>query len=183
MLSPLLFIPHSIYYSFKHSRTTEKQHNNYSTNNFLNTPTLPPISISFPSVITTQHQSHSSKTSPGSTSYDLYASLHPSFHNFPLSLFQPPNLPPNPCPPPQTPTHPFITLNSQPPPPGFPMTPSVPFVATLDPFQLFHDLDHTYPPEKFFAHLSARLTFQLGPHPLDIQSYLTWHSRRMSPLY
>ena len=44
-------------------------------------------------------------------------------------------------------------------------------------------MDHTYPPEKFLAHLSARVTFQLGPQPVDIQSYLTWHSRRMSLLY
>ena len=33
------------------------------------------------------------------------------------------------------------------------------------------------------AHLIARVTFQLGPQPLDQQSYLTWHSRRMSLLY
>ena len=33
------------------------------------------------------------------------------------------------------------------------------------------------------AHLSARVTFQLGPQPTDIHSYLTWHSRRMSLLY
>ena len=45
------------------------------------------------------------------------------------------------------------------------------------------DILDTYPPEKFLAHLSARVTFQLGPQPVDIQSYLTWHSRRMSLLY
>ena len=33
------------------------------------------------------------------------------------------------------------------------------------------------------AHLSARVTFQLGPQPTDFPSYLTWHSRRMSLLY
>ena len=44
-------------------------------------------------------------------------------------------------------------------------------------------LDHTYPPEKFLAHLSARVTFQLGPQPIDLQSNLTWPSRRMSLLY
>ena len=37
--------------------------------------------------------------------------------------------------------------------------------------------------KKYLAHLSARVTFQLGPQPLDIQSYLSWHSRRMSLLY
>ena len=52
-----------------------------------------------------------------------------------------------------------------------------------DPIKIFDGLDHTYPPEKFLAHLSARVTFQLGPQPVDIHSYLTWHSRRMSLLY
>ena len=65
----------------------------------------------------------------------------------------------------------------------FPTTPSVPFAALSDPIKLFDGLDHTYPPEKFLAHLSARVTFQLGPQPVDIHSYLTWHSRRMSLLY
>ena len=51
-----------------------------------------------------------------------------------------------------------------------------------DPIKLFDGLDHTYLPEKVLAPLSARLTFQLGPQPLDQQSYLTWHSRRMSVL-
>ena len=87
---------------------------------------FPPIPISFPSVITTQPQSHSSNTSlpptlssnqnhqfplptsqnppqtsnlpPASTSYDPYASLNPSFHHSLKSSFQPPNLPPNPFP-------------------------------------------------------------------------------------
>ena len=53
------------------------------------------------------------------------------------------------------------------------MPPSVPFIALSDPIELFDGLDHTYPPEKFLAHLSARVTFQLGPQPVDIHSYLT----------
>ena len=63
------------------------------------------------------------------------------------------------------------------------MTPSVPFAALSEPIKLFDGLDHTYPPEIFFAHLNARVTFQLGPQPIDLQSYLTWHSRRMFLLY
>ena len=63
------------------------------------------------------------------------------------------------------------------------MTLSVRFAAPSDPIKLFDGLDHTHTPEKFLSHLSARVTFQLGPQPLDIQSYLTWHSRRMSLLY
>ena len=65
---------------------------------------------------------------------------------------------------------------------SFPVTPSVPFAALSDPIKLFDGLDNTYPPEKFLAHLSARVTFPLGPQPVDIH-YLTWHSRRMSLLY
>ena len=41
------------------------------------------------------------------------------------------------------------------------MTPYVPFAALSDPSTLFDGLDHTYPPEKLLAHLSALLTFQL----------------------
>ena len=63
------------------------------------------------------------------------------------------------------------------------MTPSDHFAALSDPIKLFDGLDHTYPSEKFLAHLSARVTFRFGPQPLDKQSYLTWHSRRMSLLY
>ena len=40
-----------------------------------------------------------------------------------------------------------------------------------------------YPPQKFSAHLSARVTVQLGPQLLDIQTCVTSHSRRMSLLY
>ena len=60
---------------------------------------------------------------------------------------------------------------------------SFPFAALSDPIKHFDGLDHTYPSEKFLAHLSARVTFQLGPQPLDVQSFLTWHSRRMSRLF
>ena len=60
------------------------------------------------------------------------------------------------------------------------MTPPVTFAALSDPIKLFDGLDHTYPPEKFLTHLSAPVTFQLGPQPLDIQPYLFCHSRRMS---
>ena len=50
--------------------------------------------------------------------------------------------------------------------------------ATSDPIKLFDDLDHTYPLEKFLADISVRVTFQLGPQPLDVQSHSTWHSSR-----
>ena len=63
------------------------------------------------------------------------------------------------------------------------MTPFVPFAALSDPIKLFDGLNHTYPPEKFLAHLSARVTFQLGQPPIDLQSYLTWHSRPMFLLF
>ena len=132
---------------------------------------------------TSQNLLQTSNLPPASTSLDPYASLHPSFHNFPNSYFQPPNLPSDLCPPPQTSTNPFNTLTSQPPPPGSQMTPSVLFAALPDSIKLFDGLDHTYPPEKFLVHLSAHATFQLGLQPLDIQVYLTWHSRRMSFLY
>ena len=69
------------------------------------------------------------------------------------------------------------------PPPLSHMTPSVRFAALSDPIKHFDGLDHTYPPEKILAHLSTRVTFQLGSQPTDIQSYLTWHSRRIPLLY
>ena len=37
--------------------------------------------------------------------------------------------------------------------------------------------------ENFVARLSARVTFQLTPQPLDILIFLTWHSTRMSLFY
>ena len=52
------------------------------------------------------------------------------------------------------------------------MTPCVPFAAISYPIKVFDCLDHTYPPETFFPHLSKRATLQLGPQPLDLQSYL-----------
>ena len=42
------------------------------------------------------------------------------------------------------------------------MTPSVPFAALSDPIKLFDGLDYTYPPKKFLAHISARVTFILA---------------------
>ena len=63
------------------------------------------------------------------------------------------------------------------------MTPSFPFAALSDHIKVSVSLDHTYRPEKFLAHLSARVTFQLGPQHIDRQSYLTLHSRRMSLLF
>ena len=115
-----------------------------------------------------------------STSYNPYLSLYPTFQNFLTNSLQPPPNPHNSIPPTSTLAfNPSSTYSSIP----FPVTPSVPFAALSDPIKLLDGLDHTYPPEKFLAHLSARVTFQLGPQPVDIHSYLTWHSRRMSLLY
>ena len=142
-------------------------------------PTLPPIPLSFNNTLPTQSfppnppissisQTSSSTTQP--TPYNPYVSLYPAFQNFPTNSHQPP---PNPSQPPlSTSTIPFNSSSLQPFPP-FPNTPSVPFAALSDPIKLFDGLDHTYPPEKFLAHLSARVTFQLGPQPTDIPSYLT----------
>ena len=63
------------------------------------------------------------------------------------------------------------------------MTLSVTSAAISDPIKLFTGLNHTNPPEKFLAHLSAQGSFQLLPQPLDLQSYFPWHARRMSLLY
>ena len=62
------------------------------------------------------------------------------------------------------------------------MTPDVPFAALFNPIKFFDGLDNTYP-GKPLAHLSARVIVQFGFQPLDIQSYLTWHSRRRSFRY
>ena len=62
------------------------------------------------------------------------------------------------------------------------MTPFFPFAALSDPILFLDGWDYTYPPEKSLAHLCARVTFQLGPQPLDMKSNITWHSRRMPPL-
>ena len=135
-----------------------------------------PFSSSLPP-ISSISQTTSSTTQP--TSYNPYISLYPTFQNFPTNSFQPPPNPPHPTLP--TSTLPFnSSLYSYPP---FPTTPSVPFAALSDPIKLFDGLDHTYPPEKFLEHFGAQVTFQLGPQPVEIQSYLTWHSRRRSPLY
>ena len=130
--------------------------------------------------------SNSSNSQPSisnlqSTSYNPDVSLHPGFQIFPTNSFQSPFYPPNPRPLSNS-TLPFNPPSSYPS-PHFQMPPSVPFAALSDPNKLFDGLDHTYPPEKFLAHISARVTFQLGPQSVDIQSSLTWHSRRMSLLY
>ena len=157
-------------------------------------PTLNPFPFSLNTTIPTQFlsqnppssstQNHSNfqttSSTTQSTSYNPYISLYPTFQNFPTTSFQPPPNPHNSLPP--TSTLSFNPSSSYPSFP-FPTTHSVPFAALSDPIKLFDGLDHTYPPEKFLAHLSARVTFQLGPQPVDIQSYLTWHSRRTSLLY
>ena len=47
------------------------------------------------------------------------------------------------------------------------MTPFVPFAALSEPIKRFDGLYHTYSHEKCRSHLSVRVTFQLGPQPLD----------------
>ena len=99
--------------------------------------------------------------------------MQPSSSTFPQPQNHNQNLPPTSYSPLQ-PLHPPQSL----PPTLFPIqqpTSSAPFAALSDP-QTFDGLH----PEKFLAHLNARVTFQLGPQPLDQQS---WHSRRMSLLY
>ena len=147
----------------------------------LNTTIPPQILSQNPPSVSAQHSSLSQITSSTTqpTSYTPYLSLYPTFQNFPTTSFQPPPNSSHSIPP--LSTVPFNPSSSYPSFP-FPPTPSVPFAALSDPIKLFDGLDHTYPPEKFLAHLNARVTFQLGPQPVDIQSYLTWHSRRMSPL-
>ena len=168
--------------------------NNSVQHSTFHIPTLNPIPLSLNTTIPTQFLSQNPPSSSThyhsnfqttssttqSTSYNPYISLYPTFQNFPTTSFQPPRNPPNSLPP--TSTLSFNPSSSYPSFP-FPTTPSVPFAVLSDPIKLFDGLDHTYPPENFLAHLSARVTFQLGPQPVDIQSYLTWHSRRMSLLY
>ena len=62
-------------------------------------------------------------------------------------------------------------------------SPSVQFAALSDSIKFFNGLDHSLPPQTIFANLSARVTFQLGPQPIDSHAYSTWHSRCMSLLY
>ena len=69
--------------------------------------------------------------------------------------------------------------STQPSPPVFQMTPSVPFAPLANPVKILVGLDQMYPPEKFFAHLNARVAFQSGPQHRDIQKYST----RMSLLH
>ena len=134
-------------------------------------PIPPNLSISQPSISNLQ-----------STSYKPYVSLHPGFQNFPTNSFQSPNFPPNPLPPSNF-TLPFNRHSSYPS-THFRMPPYIPFAALSDPIELFDSLGYTYPPEKFLVHLSARVTFQpIVPQPIDLQSYLNWHSRRVSLLY
>ena len=116
-------------------------------------------------------------------SYDPHASLHSGFHNYPQPSF-PHHLHPNHLPPSFS-TYP-ITHNPSEPTTGFSneMTSFVQLAAFSVHINLSDGLDYTYPSEKFFTHLSARITFfKLGPQRLDIQSYSPWHSRRMSLFY
>ena len=139
------------------------------------------------SQITTIHNNPPLSHSPNQ--YTTPSNTPPAVISNPVlhSTFQIPSLNPIPLLNPPNSLPPTSTLSSNPsssyPSFPFPTTPSVPFAALSDPIKLFDGLDHTYPPEKFLAHLSARVTFQLGPQPVDIHSYLTWHSRRMSLLY
>ena len=50
------------------------------------------------------------------------------------------------------------------------MTTSVAFAAISNPIKFLDGLYPSYPTETFFAHLSARVTFQHGAQLLDIQS-------------
>ena len=63
------------------------------------------------------------------------------------------------------------------------MTPPVLSAALSGPIKLIDSLDHNYPPENVLIHLSARVTLQLVPQPLNNKSRLTCHSRRMSHLH
>ena len=103
----------------------------------------------------------------------VYISLYSVYHP----------LPANPLPP-STFTHPNPPNSSRSSPHLFSMTLSVPFAALFDPIKVFDCLDHTFPPKKkHLTHVSACVIFQLRPHPPGIQSFLTWHSKRMSFLY
>ena len=90
------------------------------------------------------------------------------------SFYQPPpnnpNLPPNSYP--QNPNLPFSQPINQTPVQTLQSTSSVPFATLSDPIIPFDALDHSYPPEKFLSILGARVTFQLGPQPIDPQEYL-----------
>ena len=132
-------------------------------------PIPPPLNTTIPTRFLSQNppssytQNHSNfqttSSTTQSTSYNPYICLYPTFQNFPTTSFQPPPNPPNSLPP--TSTLSFNPSSSYPSFP-FPTFPSVPFAALSDPIKLFDGLDHTYPPEKLLAHLSAGVTFQLG---------------------
>ena len=131
-----------------------------------------------PAISSNPYLFYSFQNPPLPTSSYPYPTMKPSSSTFPQPQNHNPNLPPTAYPPLQ-PLHPPQSLA----PPHFPIqqpTPSVLFAALSDPIKFFDGLDHTYTPEKFLAHLSARVYFQLGPQPLDQQSYLTWHSRHLS---
>ena len=113
-----------------------------------------------------------------------------TLHSIPVFIdilplfFQPPSLPPNPFPLSLLPSllNPFLLnlLNL------FFNNFSCSICCPLRPISILDGLDHTYLSVKTLAHLNARVTIQLGPQTLDtldIQSYLTCHSRcRVSPL-
>ena len=149
---------------------------------FLQNPSLinqnPPSSLPTPP---NPSDSQLSISNLQSTSYNPYVSLHPGFQSYPTNSFQPPNNPPNHLPPSNS-TLPFNLPSSYPSPP-FQMPPSVPFAALSDPIKLFDGIYNAFSPEIFLPHLSARVSIQLGPQPVDIQSYLTWYSRRVYLLY
>ena len=125
----------------------------------------PPSSLGIPP---NPSNSQPSTSNLQSTSYIPYVSLHPGFQTFPTNSFQLPIIPPNPLPPSNS-ILPFNPPSSYPS-PHFQMPPFVQFAALSDPIKLFDGLDHTSPPEKFLAHVSARVTFQLSPQPIDLLS-------------
>ena len=63
------------------------------------------------------------------------------------------------------------------------MTPSVPFAAFSDPIKVFDDLDNTYPADESFSSPQCTCNISTWTSPLDLQSYVIWHSRRLSLLY
>ena len=139
----LLFPPTQFHFLPHHSHITPIPLSFNNTPHTQSFPPYPPIS--------SISQTTSSTTQP--TPYNPYVSLYPAFQNFLTHSHQPPPNPPQP--PLSTSTIPFNSSSLHPSPP-FPTTPSVPFAALSDPIKLFDGLDHSYPPEKFLAHLSAR---------------------------
>ena len=72
--------------------------------------------------------------------------------------------------------NPLITNRPQ----HFHMPPFDPSATRFVPNNFFDGLDHTYLQENFLNHRSARVLLQLDPQFFGFQSYLTWHSKRMS---